>query len=304
MFKQLTALWVTVENHAEDAVFTAQIRGIHPVVRAEDDLDAGPRDVDEVAWEHTTKPENLIRWRKRARLKLAQGSEDWQLFWFWTAESSTWTDQGDQGWQHYGIGWRLKPKSQRVEFDLEVIDTTHQHAETRRCFIEFGSANRIEEFGFVDSGGDAGEGHGTEREPPEEAPKLHVERLAETDPTTPPDVTAVLGAIRADDANRDECVRLIDDALWTVRNARMRVAASGIADQQHKIQDDTWRGLRRIVEKLHDLGRPGVAHTIALEFYIDSRIVEGDEADVYAEWFDRQERALATARVDVLQGRR
>jgi len=150
VFKELTALWVTVENRGPDAVFTAQVRGIHPVERAEDGLRSGPRRVDNVAWEHTTSPDQLIRWRKSSRLKLAQGSESEELFWFWTAESATWTDQGDKGWRHYGIGWRLKPLAARVEFDLEVLDVTHQDAETRRCYINFGDNNRIEDFGFLE----------------------------------------------------------------------------------------------------------------------------------------------------------
>lgn len=151
IFKVITSVWVTVENNGDDAVFRARVRGIEPVARAEDGLRLGPRNVDQVAWEHTTDPEHLIRGGHHARLKLAAGSESFELFWFWTAESATWTDQGDRGWRHYGIGWRFKPLAERVEFDLEVSNVTHSRSESRRCFLDFGARNRIERFGFLDS---------------------------------------------------------------------------------------------------------------------------------------------------------
>jgi hypothetical protein len=151
VFKVLTALWVTVTNHAGDATFTAQIAQIQPVERAEDGLHAGPLEVHEVAWESDTAPEKLIRWRKKSRLKLAMGALNFNLFWFWTAESATHTSQGPgMGWKGYGIGWRLRPLAPRVEFDLEVIDATHVKSVTKTCFIDFDSNNQITDFGFLD----------------------------------------------------------------------------------------------------------------------------------------------------------
>lgn len=106
-----------------------------------------------------------------------------------------------------------------------------------------------------------------------------------------------------DTRNQNECLKVLDAALWTVRDARGRVAGSSIPAQQHKVQLDTWMALRGSVEKIDDLGRPGVAYKVALEFYIDSRRAVPN-GDIYADWFDRLESALNTARKDVWKGRR
>jgi hypothetical protein len=150
-FKGLSSVWVTIENHARDAVFTALVKNVRPVIRAEDGFKPDSYEVPDIPWENSTAAELMIRWGKSARLKLALGSESWQLFWFWSVESPTYTEHAD-GWRdHYGVGWRLKPLAETIEFDLHVIDTTHKHREIRPCLIRIGERSRIEEFSFQEA---------------------------------------------------------------------------------------------------------------------------------------------------------
>jgi hypothetical protein len=145
VFRGITMLWVSVSNNGPDATFSAQVRGISPVKQLESGNVLKPRDADDIAWEHGTEPDHLIRGTKRSRLRLGAASRDPFCFWLWGPQSTTWAPET------YQWGWRLVPRSNRVTFALHVINTDTGDTEERDCFFDFNDDASVADFGFEQS---------------------------------------------------------------------------------------------------------------------------------------------------------
>lgn len=106
-----------------------------------------------------------------------------------------------------------------------------------------------------------------------------------------------------DNANRDECLTLISNTIWSVRDTKDQVAQSRIWDQQVLLASNASSLMQSTAHRLRDdFNRPSLAdHVILL---IVGPIGGFMDVASIVSWLDRMESSLDEAREDVWKGRR
>jgi hypothetical protein len=144
-----TVLWVTVTNNAKAAAtFSAFIkngRGMQDVSRG---IVGDALAVEVVPWENLgTRTCEIGADGGSARLKVlnvARRPRPW-CFWFWTLPSLSWASPAVK--KHLK-GWRLRPVSNVVQFELTVTNETDNKRAVRPCSIRFKKGGRVAQFVF------------------------------------------------------------------------------------------------------------------------------------------------------------